>query len=57
MERASALIQEILAVNDRTLEVSGFPLCKGGGDKSHPSPEDGVGGAQGTLLGTRRRFL
>ena len=57
MERASALSQEMLDVNDKTLEVSGFPLCKGGGDKSHPSGEDGVGEAQGTLLGTQRRFL
>lgn len=57
MERASALSQEILDVNDKTLKVSGFPFCKGGGDKSHPSGEDGVGEAQGTLLGTQRRFL
>lgn len=56
MERASALIQEMLAVNDKTLEVSGFPLCKGGGDKPHPPREDSVREAQGTVLGRRRRF-
>lgn len=28
MERASALLQEILAVNCKTLKASGFPLCK-----------------------------
>lgn len=28
MERASALFQEILAVNCKTLKASGFPLCK-----------------------------
>lgn len=51
------MIQEMLAVNGKTLEVSGFPLGKGGGDKSHPPREDSVGEAPGTVLGTRRRFL